>query len=140
MTTSFRLWICFCNFVNAQRLHVLTNKLCPIIYLFLCFFYCLLGRPGRVGWCAGFGSFVWEDAGSNPSVPNSSVWDGGQWRDSVSLARVDPAINGYLEKSGEGKQEGCAKAQDGWPPTPHCTSWLKGQETEISNAGTDCKV
>ena len=74
------------------------------------------------------------------NTTNSSVWDGGQWRDSVSLARVDPALNGYLEKSGEGKQEGCAKAQDGWPPTPHCTSWLKGQETEISTAGTDCKV
>ena len=86
------------------------------------------------------GSFVWEDVGSNPGVPNSSVWDGGQWRDSVSLARVDPALNGYLEKSGEDKQEGCAKAQDGWPPTPRCTSWLKGQETEISTAGTDCKV
>ena len=50
------------------------------------------------------GSFVSEDAGSSPSVPNSSVWDGGQWRDSVSLARVDPDLNGYLEKSGEGKQ------------------------------------
>ena len=50
------------------------------------------------------------------------------------------SLNGYLEKSGEGKQEGWAKAQDGWPPTPHCTSWLKGQETEISTAGTDCKV
>ena len=72
------------------------------------------------------GSLVWEDAGSSPSVPNSSVWDGGQWRDSVSLARVDPALNGYLEKSGEGKQEGCAKAQDGWPPTPHCTSLAEG--------------
>jgi hypothetical protein len=33
----------------------------------------------------------------------------------VSSARVDPALNGYLKKSGEGKQEGCAKAQDGWP-------------------------
>ena len=61
------------------------------------------------------GSSVWKDAGSNPGVPNCSVWDGSQWRDSVSLARVDPALNGYLEKSGEGKQEGCAKAQDGWP-------------------------
>ena len=38
------------------------------------------------------GSFVWKDAG----VPNCSVWDGSQWRDSVSLARVDPALNGYL--------------------------------------------
>ena len=75
------------------------------------------GRPSRVGWCAGFESFVCKDAGSNPGVPNRSVWDGSQWRDSVSLARVYPALNGYLEKSGEGKQEGCAKAQDGWPPT-----------------------
>jgi len=25
---------------------------------------------------------------------------------------------GTWRKSGEGKQEGCAKAQDGWPPTP----------------------
>ena len=25
--------------------------------------------------------------------------------------------------------KGCAKAQDRWPPTPHSTSWLKGQET-----------
>ena len=73
------------------------------------------------------GSFALEDAGSNPRVPNCSVWDGGQWRDSVSLAGVDPAPNGYLEQTGEGKQEGCVKAQDGWPPTPHYTSWLKGQ-------------
>ena len=62
------------------------------------------------------GSFVREVAGSNPSVANCSVWDGGQWRDSVSLARVDPALNVYQEKSGDGKQEGCAKAQDGCPP------------------------
>ena len=81
-----------------------------------------------------------ERADLNPSVANCSVWDGGQWRDSVSLAKVDPALNGYLEKSGEGKQEGCAKVQDGWPSTLHCTSWLKGQETEISTAGRDCKV
>ena len=86
------------------------------------------------------GSFVREDTGSNPSVPNCLVWDGSQWRDSVSLARVDPPLNGYLEKSGEGKQEGCAKAQDGWPPTPRCTSWLKDQETDISTVGRDCKV
>jgi len=39
----------------------------------------------------------------------------------------------------EGKQERRAKAQDGWPPTPHCTSWLKGDETEISTAGSDLK-
>ena len=32
------------------------------------------------------------------------------------------------------------KAEDGWPPTPHCTSWLKGYETEISIAGKYYKV
>ena len=31
------------------------------------------------------------------------------------------------------------KTQGGWPPTPHCTSWLKGHETEISTAGLDLK-
>ena len=56
--------------------------------------------------------------GFESQCPNCSVWDGGQWRDSVSLARVDPALNGYLEKYGEDKQEGCAKAQDGCPPPP----------------------
>jgi len=44
-----------------------------------------------------------------------------------------------MEKSGEGKQEGCAKAQDSWPPTRHCPSWPKGQEIEISTTGRDCK-
>ena len=28
---------------------------------------------------------------------------------------------------------------DGWPPTPHCTSWLKGYETEISTPGLELK-
>ena len=64
------------------------------------------------------GSFVWEDKGSNPSLPNYLVWDGGQWGDSVILARANPALNEYLEKSGEGKQEWCTKAQDGWPQPP----------------------
>jgi hypothetical protein len=66
--------------------------------------------------------------------------DAGQYRDLVSLASVTPSLNEYLEKSGEGKQEGCAKAQDGWPPAPHRTSWLKGHETEISTVGLDLKV
>ena len=66
-----------------------------------------------------------------PVVTSYLVWDGGQWCDSVSSARVDPALNGYLEKSGEGKQEGYVKAQDGWPPAPH--------ETEISTAGLELK-
>jgi len=56
--------------------------------------------------------------GSILVVTSYLVWDRGLWRDSVSSARVDPALNGYLEKSGEGKQEGCVKAQNGWPPTP----------------------
>jgi len=42
----------------------------------------------------------------------------GQCCDSVGSARVNPFVYGYLKKSVEGKQEMCAKAQDGWPPTP----------------------
>ena len=57
----------------------------------------------------------------------------------VSLAKVDPSLNRHLEKC-EGKQEGCAKAHDSWPPTPHCTSWLKDQGIEISTASRDCNV
>jgi len=36
----------------------------------------------------------------------------GQWLDTLNSVRVDPSLNGYLEKSGEGKQEGCAKAHN----------------------------
>jgi len=62
------------------------------------------------------GSCVRNGEGSNPGVPNHLVWDWGRFGDSVSLVRVDPALNGYFEKSGEVKQEGFAKAQDAWPP------------------------
>jgi len=44
--------------------------------------------------------------GSISVVTSYLVCDGAQWHDSVSSARVDPALNGYLEKSREGKQEG----------------------------------
>ena len=60
-------------------------------------------RSGRVDWCAGFRILCLRGRGFESSVPNYLVWDGGQWRDSVSSARFDPALNGYLEKSGEGK-------------------------------------
>ena len=61
-------------------------------------------------------SFVLEDKGSSPGVAGYLVCNGAQWRGSVSLARVNPAINRYLEKSGEGKEEECAKAQDSQTP------------------------
>jgi hypothetical protein len=66
-------------------------------------------------------------------------WTGVSGVTLLSGARVDPALNGYREISGEGKQEGCAKAQDGWPHTSHCTSWLKGLEAEISIIGLNFK-
>ena len=93
-----------------------------------------------VDWCAEFRILCPRRRRFESQFNQLFGLDEGQWCDSVSSARVNPALNGYLEKSGEGKQEGCAKAQDGWPPAPHCTSWLKGQETEISTAGRDCKV
>ena len=71
------------------------------------------------GWRAGVGIPCPWCTGSIPVVLTSYlVWDGGQWRDSVSSARVDPALNGFLEKSGEGKQEGFVKAEDRWHPAP----------------------
>ena len=51
----------------------------------------------------------------------------------VSSATVHQALNWYLEKSGEGKQEGFAKAEDGRSPTP--LHFL----TEISTASFDFK-
>ena len=82
------------------------------------------------GWIGALylGFFVREGEGWNPTVPNYLVSDRGQRRNSIGSDRFDPTPNGYLEKSGEGKQEGCAKKGDGWPPNPDCTSWLKGQK------------
>ena len=89
--------------------------------------------------CAGLGIICSRGSGSIPGVVSYWVWDGGQWCDSVRSARVVPALNGYLEKFGEGKQEGCAKAQDGLPPSSHCTFWLNYHETEMSTAGLALK-
>jgi len=62
--------------------------------------------------------FIRETMGLNSGVPCYLVYKGGQSLDSVCLGRVDPALNEYLEKSGEGKQEGYTKAKDGWPQAP----------------------
>jgi len=59
-----------------------------------------------------------KGGGSIPGVVGYWVWNGGQWRDSVNSARTEPALNSYLGKTGESKQEDCAKAQVGWSPTP----------------------
>ena len=73
------------------------------------------------------------------------IWFGtGNSDMTVSSASVDAAVNGYLEKSGEVKQEGYCKST-GWlasspPPPVHCTSWLKGHETKISTEDRDFKV
>jgi hypothetical protein len=88
-------------------------------------------------------SFVRREGGSVSGVTGYLVVGRGQWCFSVNSARVNQARNRYLEKSRESKQEGCATEQDGWsripPPSPHCTYWLKGHETEISTNNNDCK-
>ena len=61
----------------------------------------------------------------------------GQWRDSLSSAKVGAALNGYLEKSGKDNKKRCVKAQVGSPPTPYYTSWLKGHKREFSTASLD---
>ena len=57
------------------------------------------------------------DRGSSLGVAGYLVWDGSECCYAVSSARIHPALNGYLEKSGEGKQERYVKAKNGWPPT-----------------------
>ena len=83
-------------------------------------------------------SFVSKDRGWSPRVAANLVSKASQWRDSLSLARLTPTLNECLEKSGEGKQEGCAKAEDGSPLIILCAYWLKGHNTEISIASRDC--
>ena len=54
------------------------------------------------------GKILFPDGrGLIPAVVSYLHWDGDKWCDSLSSARVDLALNGYLDKSGEGKQEGC---------------------------------
>ena len=83
------------------------------IYIYIYIYIYIHQSSWLSGWRAGVGIPCPRDTGSIPVVTSYLVWDGGQWCDSVSSARVDPALNGYLEKSEESKQEGCVKAQDG---------------------------
>ena len=53
--------------------------------------------------------FFVHDNSSSQGIAGYLVWNGGQWRDCVSLARVNPALNGYLKKSEEGKEKGVQK-------------------------------
>ena len=54
--------------------------------------------------------------------------------------RFKPALNEQMEKNGKGKQGGCAKAQDFWPPAPHCNSLPKGEKVEMSSVSLDLDV
>jgi len=56
----------------------------------------------------------------------------------TSSARVNPGLIGHLEKSGESKEQGWAKAQNVGPPTP--TLSQKGYEKEISTTRLDLVV
>ena len=56
------------------------------------------------------------------------------------LHRSKPALNRQMEKYAKGKQGGCTKAQDFWPPALNCNSWPKGHKVEISTASLDLDV
>ena len=66
-------------------------------------------------------------------VVGNLVCNGGLWRDSISSATLD------LEKYGEGKHEGCAKAQVGHPqssivlPSPTVKKWRSLYANNIIN-------
>ena len=70
------------------------------------------------GWHAGVGILCPRGTGSIPVVTSYLAWDEGQWRDSVSSSRVDPALNGYLEKSGEGKSGRVCESTVWFAPNP----------------------
>ena len=55
----------------------------------------------------GFESWFWK---TRENKGSSLGLNGNQWCDTISSTRVDPALTGYTEKSGEGKQEGRTKA------------------------------
>ena len=61
-----------------------------------------------------------ENRGTSTGVAGYLVWNRGQWCDSVTSARVHPALNGYLGKSGVKTRE----TSDDLPPTLH---WTPGQ-------------
>ena len=69
-------------------------------------------------WRVGLKILCARGTGLIPGIASYLVWYWGKWCEHVSSARNDPALNGYLEKSGVRKQEGCSKAQEEWPPTP----------------------
>ena len=100
----------------------------------------MLLRCMLVCWCAGFGIPCLRGRGFESRCTQFFSLGRGSVAWLCKLSQSQPRSKWVPGEIWEGKQEGCAKAQDGWPPTPHCTSWLKGQETEISTAGTDCKV
>ena len=53
------------------------------------------------GWRTGVGILCPRGKGSIPVVTSYLVWDGGQWFDSVSSGRDEPAQNELLEKPGK---------------------------------------
>ena len=67
----------------------------------------------------GLKSCVCKDGFLSPDVAGFLVWNRSQCRDSVSSARVDPALNECFEKSGKGKQVRRAKAKDYVSPIPY---------------------
>ena len=56
--------------------------------------------------------------GPNPGVAGYLLWKGAQRHDSICLAKVESALNGYLVKFWEDKEEGCVRVKGSCRPGP----------------------
>ena len=71
--------------------------------------------PSRVVSALVLKYLVRENRGSSPSVTGFLVWNVERGHDFLSSARVDSALNGWLENSGKDKLEERAEEKDALP-------------------------
>ena len=93
-------------------------------------------RPSWVDWCAGFRILWPRGRGFEFLCTQLYSWGSDHWRDSVSLARVNPALYGYLEKSGEGKHGRVCESTVLLAPIPTLPGWRANKRRTAPPVGT----